>query len=88
MIFARFEPFERAAEGRPVRPDRSSARCIGSLQSIQEAFIIAMPPPPIRGIGNAGGFKMQLQERNSADMRQILQLAYEIDGDRPTRRRG
>src|SRR6185312_4763548 len=52
----------------------------GSLQSIKEAFIIALPPPPIRGVGNAGGFKLQIQERNSADMRQILALAYEIAG--------
>ena len=36
-----------------------------------------MPPPPIRGIGNSGGFKMMLQERDSADMRPILALAYD-----------
>ncbi len=40
----------------------------GRLQSIEEAFIIAIPPPPVRGIGNAGGFKMQLQERVDASM--------------------
>ncbi|TJV59753.1 MAG: hydrophobe/amphiphile efflux-1 family RND transporter, partial [Mesorhizobium sp.] len=31
-------------------------------------------------IGNSGGFKMMLQERNSADMRPILALANEIAG--------
>ena len=34
------------------------------MQAIEEAFIIAIPPPPVRGIGNAGGFKMQVQERH------------------------
>jgi HAE1 family hydrophobic/amphiphilic exporter-1 len=48
------------------------------LQAIQEAFIIAIPPPPIRGIGNSGGFKIQLQERDSADIRRILGLAREM----------
>ncbi|MEI5679342.1 MULTISPECIES: efflux RND transporter permease subunit [unclassified Mesorhizobium] len=79
VIFAAFNSFEeRLKEG------QSSGQIIGnlygSLQSIQEAFIIALPPPPVPGIGNSGGFKMMLQERNSADMRPILALAYEIAG--------
>jgi len=27
------------------------------LGAIQEAFIITIPPPPVRRIGNAGGFR-------------------------------
>ncbi len=77
VIFAPFDSFEHRLE-----TGETSAKVIGSLyanlQSIQEAFIIALAPPPVRGIGNSGGFKMQLQERNSADMRPILSLAYEI----------
>ena len=52
----------------------------GSLQSIQEAFIIAVPPPSIRGVGNSGGFKMQLLDRDSSDMRRVLALAYQMMG--------
>jgi len=33
------------------------------VQARQEAFIIVIQPPPVRGIGNAGGFKMMLQDR-------------------------
>lgn len=77
VIFARFRPFEdRLAKGQSA--DAVIGNLYGGLQSLQEAFIIALPPPPIRGVGNAGGFKMQLQEHNSADMRQILQIAYGI----------
>jgi hydrophobic/amphiphilic exporter-1 (mainly G- bacteria), HAE1 family len=79
VIFAPFESFEHRLE-----TGQSSGKIIGtlfsSLQSIQEAFIIALPPPPVRGIGNSGGFKMMLQERNSADMRPILALAQDIAG--------
>ena len=32
------------------------------LSVIEDAFIITIPPPPVRGIGNAGGFKMLLQD--------------------------
>ncbi|RJT48324.1 efflux RND transporter permease subunit [Legionella taurinensis] len=33
------------------------------LNTIKEAMIVVIPPPPVRGIGNAGGFKMMIQDR-------------------------
>src|SRR5262245_41967234 len=75
VVFARFDSFEhRLKEGHSA--NQIIGALYGSLQAIQEAFIIAIPPPPIRGIGNAGGFKIQLQERDTADVRRILGLAY------------
>lgn len=38
------------------------------LNSIKEAFIVVIPPPPVRGIGNAGGFKMMIQDRGGRGM--------------------
>ncbi|HEY6633509.1 MAG TPA: multidrug efflux RND transporter permease subunit [Rhizobiaceae bacterium] len=79
VIFAAFDSFDdRLAAGHSA--DQIIGTLFGAMQSLQEAFIIAIPPPPVPGIGNSGGFKMQLQERNSADMRPILQLAYQIAG--------
>ena len=79
VVFAAFDTFEhRLAAGQSA--EQIIGTLFGSLQAIQEAFIIAVPPPPVPGIGNSGGFKMQLQERDSADMRPILQLAYQIAG--------
>ena len=77
-----------AARSRGCRQPAIIGSLYGRLQEIQEAFIIAIPPPPIRGIGNAGGFKIQLQERDTADVRRILGIAYRDDGQRPTRRPG
>ncbi len=34
-----------------------------TLNTISDAFIVVIPPPPVRGIGNAGGFKMMVQDR-------------------------
>jgi HAE1 family hydrophobic/amphiphilic exporter-1 len=79
VIFAPFKSFEERLE-HGQSGGQIIGQLFGSLQSIQEAFIIALPPPPVPGIGNSGGFKMMLQERNSADMRPILALAYEIAG--------
>ncbi|WP_442581294.1 efflux RND transporter permease subunit [Mesorhizobium sp. ASY16-5R] len=79
VVFAPFKSFEERLE-HGQSAGQIIGQLFGTLQSIQEAFIIAVPPPSVRGIGNSGGFKMMLQERNSADMRPILALAYQIMG--------
>ncbi len=77
VIFTGLEPFEER-----VPAGLNAGHIIGELfarlQAVQEAFIIAVPPPPIRGIGNSGGFKMQIQDRQGADVRPILEAAYGI----------
>jgi HAE1 family hydrophobic/amphiphilic exporter-1 len=35
-----------------------------SLQAVTRAMVFALPPPPIQGIGNVGGFTMQVEIRN------------------------
>jgi HAE1 family hydrophobic/amphiphilic exporter-1 len=35
-----------------------------SLHAITQAVVFALPPPPIQGIGNVGGFTMQVEIRN------------------------
>src|SRR5246500_5106783 len=32
------------------------------LSVIQEAYVLTIPPPPVQGIGNAGGFKLMVQD--------------------------
>src|SRR5262249_24095289 len=33
------------------------------LSVIQDAYVLTIPPPPVQGIGNTGGFKMMLQDQ-------------------------
>jgi HAE1 family hydrophobic/amphiphilic exporter-1 len=35
-----------------------------SLQAVTRAMVFALPPPPIQGIGNVGGFTMQVEIKN------------------------
>jgi len=61
-IFDPLLPFqERVAKG--LSAARIAADLRQRLGAIQEAFIITIPPPPVRGIGNAGGFKMMVQDK-------------------------
>src|SRR5207249_8941360 len=52
---------------RSKHPAKSSSAIIGALYSrlseIQEASIFVVPPPPVQGIGNAGGFRMMIEDR-------------------------
>jgi multidrug efflux pump subunit AcrB len=33
------------------------------LSVIRDAYVLTIPPPPVQGLGNAGGFKMMLEDR-------------------------
>ena len=44
-------------------PPPSSAQLFGKLAAIQEALILVVQPPPVQGIGNAGGFRMMIEDR-------------------------
>ncbi len=45
-----------------------------SLSAIQESISFAFIPPAIQGLGNAGGFQIQIQDRGSAGS-DVLQMA-------------
>jgi HAE1 family hydrophobic/amphiphilic exporter-1 len=78
-IFARFRPFdERIASGQSA--DKIIGDLFGRLQAVEEAFIIAIPPPPVRGLGNAGGFRLQLQERTGDDIDRVLAATVQLMG--------
>jgi HAE1 family hydrophobic/amphiphilic exporter-1 len=76
-IFARFRPFdERLKQG--LSANAVIGQLFGRLQQIEEAFILAIPPPPVRGLGNSGGFRMQTQERTGDDVRRVLAATFEL----------
>jgi HAE1 family hydrophobic/amphiphilic exporter-1 len=78
-IFVGFEPFEERLKGGHAG-DAIIKDLFVRMQQIEEAFIIAIPPPPVRGLGNSGGFKMQAQERAGADVRRVLAATLELMG--------
>jgi hydrophobe/amphiphile efflux-1 (HAE1) family protein len=55
--------------------DALSKHLMGAFSSIQEGFSLVLSPPPVRGIGQAGGFKMQIEDRSGLSTPQQLQAA-------------
>jgi hydrophobe/amphiphile efflux-1 (HAE1) family protein len=78
-IFSPLLPFdERAKSGQNI------AYILGEmtkrLSGIQDAFIITIPPPPVAGIGTAGGFKMMLQDQKGLGPIALSKAAQEMVG--------
>ncbi|MEM1352562.1 MAG: efflux RND transporter permease subunit, partial [Pseudomonadota bacterium] len=79
VIFTTFEEFDvRVDSG--LHAGAIVGQLFGRMQTLREAFIIAIAPPAVRGVGNGGGFKLQLKENESADMSRVLSSAYAIMG--------
>ncbi len=71
-VFVPLKPFAEREEG-----DTAAAlvgRLQGALAEIQEAQIFVIAPPPIRGLGTSGGFKMMVQDRSGRGL-QTLEAA-------------
>ncbi len=56
-------------------------RLQGAFRQIQEAIIFAFPPPSIPGLGVAGGFQMQLQDRGGVGLQELQRMTQEILAD-------
>lgn len=50
------------------------------MASIKDAFIVVIPPPPVRGIGNAGGFRMMVQDRDGRGLDVLTQSVFALAG--------
>jgi multidrug efflux pump len=62
IVFFGLESFDKRTS-----PDKSKFAILGqvngAIQQIQGARMFVVPPPAVDGLGNAGGFKLQVQDR-------------------------
>ena len=50
------------------------------LGSIQDAFMFVLSPPPVSGLGNASGFKLQLQDRSGQGEAALYGVVQQLMG--------
>ncbi len=76
-VFITMTPWEERQD-----PSLSQQAILGRLQGafrqIQEAIAYAFPPPAIPGLGVAGGFQMQLQDRGGVGLQELQRMTQEI----------
>jgi hydrophobic/amphiphilic exporter-1 (mainly G- bacteria), HAE1 family len=69
-------------EDRTGNPALTQDAIIGNLmmqfQGVHEAMIFAFPPPAIMGLGVAGGFEMQLQDRGGVGLAELEKMVHEM----------
>ena len=79
-IFITMTPWEERSD-----PTLSQQAILGRLQGafsqIQEAIVFAFPPPAIPGLGVAGGFQMQLQDRGGIGLQELQRMTQEVLAD-------
>ncbi len=65
-IFLTLEPWEQRAHDPRQSAAAITGALFGKLSAIQDALIFVVQPPPVSGIGNAGGFRMMIEDRAGA----------------------
>ncbi|HVJ56170.1 MAG TPA: multidrug efflux RND transporter permease subunit [Aliidongia sp.] len=48
------------------------------LSVIKDAYVLTIPPPPVQGLGSAGGFKMMLEDRAGLGSGALVKAAHEL----------
>ena len=80
LVAVVFEPWEERQDPSLSQPS-ILADIRGKLQGIQEAIAFAFVPPAIDGLGAAGGFQMQVQDRADMGLLELQSFTEEmIDG--------
>jgi len=79
-IFLPLKPFSER-----MGSDLSAGAILGKLfpqlLGIPEGVALVFPPPSVRGMGNVGGFKMQVEDRNGADYDQLQAVVEKMIAD-------
>jgi multidrug efflux pump len=74
LIFVNLSPFKE----RLKHSDQTAKEIAGKLQEqvslIQDAEVTVMQPPPIDGIGSAGGFQLMIEDRRNAGLNVLQEV--------------
>ena len=61
IIFVTLKPFDER-RGQDLSANGIVKNLTGQFGSIKDAFVMILSPPPVQGLGTAGGFKLQIED--------------------------
>jgi hydrophobe/amphiphile efflux-1 (HAE1) family protein len=79
-VFVTLKPFEERARDPNQSADAIRAELFKRLSVIQEAQVFVAAPPPVSGIGNAGGFRMMVEDRAGRGYQALQNAVYAMMG--------
>jgi hydrophobe/amphiphile efflux-1 (HAE1) family protein len=79
-IFVVLDPFQQRGRDPNLSAPGITRELFTRLSGIQEAQIFVVAPPPVQGIGNAGGFRMMIEDRAGRGAEAVQAAAYAMMG--------
>ncbi|AGA25370.1 efflux RND transporter permease subunit [Singulisphaera acidiphila] len=79
-LFVIWKPWEERS-GRDQSQEAILAKLRQQFQEIEEAIVFAFPPPAIQGLGVAGGFQIQLEDRGGVGLSELQVVTDEMIAD-------
>jgi HAE1 family hydrophobic/amphiphilic exporter-1 len=73
-VFLTLAPFEERVE-KGIKTADIITQLRRELGSMQEAMVLVINPPPVRGIGTGGGFKLYVEDRRGRGLQAMEQAA-------------
>jgi hydrophobe/amphiphile efflux-1 (HAE1) family protein len=74
-VFIALDRFSDRAKDTGKSATAIQRQLLRQVASIQEGFVVVVQPPPVRGIGNAGGFRMMIEDRAGSGSRDLQTVA-------------
>ncbi|WLI90907.1 efflux RND transporter permease subunit [Massilia sp. R2A-15] len=79
IVFTTLKPFDQRT-GKDQTGAAIAAEINKRLGTIQDAFIMVFPPPPVNGLGTTGGFKMMVEDRANVGYDEMYKAVQAIQG--------
>lgn len=79
IVFTSLKPFDQRT-GKGESGPEIAAEINKRLGSIQDAFIMVFPPPPVNGLGTIGGFKMMIEDRGNVGYDELYKAVQALQG--------
>jgi multidrug efflux pump len=79
IVFFCLKPFEERESAQLSGPAIAAAMN-QKFASIQDAFILTVPPPPVNGLGSIGGFKLYVEDRADLGSDALFQNLQDVIG--------
>jgi multidrug efflux pump len=77
IVFLTLKPFDER-KGKELSAAAISQKLQMKFAGVEEAFIAVFPPPPVRGLGTTGGFKLQIEDRAGLGYEKLADVVAQV----------
>jgi hydrophobe/amphiphile efflux-1 (HAE1) family protein len=77
-MFVTLEDFDKRAGDPSMTSEAIIGRLMAEYGQIQDGFALVFPPPAVTGMGIAGGFKMQVQDRSGRTPEELQAVTEQV----------